>query len=100
MTTKYTIELTEKQLSIIQNASARSSVSGSSVWILSTTSLQNSLGILLLNSSVVIPNCVLPAMSPPVPGLGYQSLWMCLFASVMAASNLITGKFLATAIIC
>ena len=40
-----------------------------------------------MNSSSLMACPALPAISPPLPGFGYQSLCICLFASVIAASK-------------
>ena len=85
-----------KYPSIIQNASASSSVSGTSSRTRSTTSLQNSPPTHASNSAAGTLFAARDGMAPPWPGGGYQSRCTCLRASVMAASNRMTGKRRAT----
>lgn len=80
-----------------QNASARRSVSGTSVATRSTTSRQNSSGIAASKASRDIAYSARDGIAPPCPGSGYQSRATCFFARVIAASKRMIGNRRATA---
>ena len=72
-------------------------MSGTSVATRSTTSRQNSTGMSRSNSAFGIACSARDGIPPPCPGSGYhrRSIWR--FASVIAASNRMTGERRATA---
>ncbi len=85
-----------KYPSIIQKASARSSVSGASTAARSTTSRQNSWGMSRSSSACGMAKAAREGTSPASPGLGYQRRCTCTLARVIAASKRITGNIRAT----
>ena len=62
-------------------------MSGTSFATRSTTSRQNSFGILFSNSSAERAYSLLVAMSPPFPGSGYQSRLMCFLFTPLSRSD-------------
>ena len=79
-----------------QNASASSSVPGTSAATRSTTSRQNSFGISASNSSCDIEFSARDGIDPPAPGSGNHSRCTCRFASTIAASKRMMGNSRAT----